>query len=181
MLGIPVEENKPFKGELGLENTVQKLAILTAIGIVDAIIRAHDGAGPSSYPVHEGPEVVLMEGLVVHVGRCCFYTEIWSPVSLLFVRDVVLQIFRRQLELPGTTGRVILGGVGGLYSPYFKIRDDAAILHAGDGISAQLTRQIGVDRKSLPVTASEGSSTKGPSIGSKGNVHLRIRISSAEG
>ena len=39
------------------------------MGVVQAIIRAHDICSPSMHTVSKGPEVELVQGLIINVGR----------------------------------------------------------------------------------------------------------------
>jgi hypothetical protein len=55
--------------ELGLQDTVLSLAVLTGIRAVKSLVRAHERSSASLDSVGERPEVELVQGPVVHVGR----------------------------------------------------------------------------------------------------------------
>jgi len=90
VLGVPVEHDEAVKGELALEDAVHELAVLAAVRVVDAVVGAHDGGDAGADAVHEGPEVVLVQRLVVEVGRGGLDAEIGAAVRLLLVGDEVL-------------------------------------------------------------------------------------------
>jgi hypothetical protein len=83
-----------LESEFGLQKTIQSLAVLTAIGVVDAIVRAHDGGTAGQNSILERPEVQLVHGLVINVGRDCrdIHAVFHSRVSicLLFIQNVML-------------------------------------------------------------------------------------------
>jgi hypothetical protein len=88
---IPVEKHESIKRQLGLENAVHKLAILASVCAVNAVVRAHDRGDTSSDAVDKGPEVVLVQSLVVDVGGNSLDSEVRTSESLLFIGDKMLQ------------------------------------------------------------------------------------------
>lgn len=91
MSSVPVKKHKAIKRQLGLENAIHELAVLTSVCAVDAVVRAHDRSNTSSDAIDKGPEVVLMESLVIDVGGNSLDSEVGASESLLFVGDKVLQ------------------------------------------------------------------------------------------
>jgi hypothetical protein len=69
MLREPVGHDEPLKSELSLQQAVQDLAVGARVGVVHAVIRAHDIGGSGMYAVSKRPEVELMHGLIINVGR----------------------------------------------------------------------------------------------------------------
>ena len=55
--------------QLPLQKPVQRLAVLTGIRGIDAVVGAHDRGHLSFDGVLEGPEIQLVHGAVVEVGR----------------------------------------------------------------------------------------------------------------
>ena len=68
MLRLPITHDKSLEAELGFKNTVHKLGVLAAVGVIDEVVRAHEGADSCADSVSEGPGVELVQGAVVHVG-----------------------------------------------------------------------------------------------------------------
>lgn len=94
VLCIPVQHDEALKGELPLQHPVEEFAVLARVRVVDAVVGAHDGGGARADAVHKGPEVVLMEGLVVHVGGGGLDAKVGTAVGFLFVGDEVLDVVR---------------------------------------------------------------------------------------
>lgn len=92
MLSIPIQHHESFETKLGLENTVHKLAVLAAIGVVDAVVRAHDRCHASFNAVHEWPEVIFVQSLVIYIGRSCLNTKVRASIRFLFVGNEVLHM-----------------------------------------------------------------------------------------
>lgn len=53
-------ERLTLEAELSLEKTVQHLAVLAAIRVVDTLVRAHNGCTTSRDGIIEGPEIQLV-------------------------------------------------------------------------------------------------------------------------
>lgn len=117
MLCLPVTHDKPLEIKLILEEVVHSIGVLAAIGVVDLVVRAHDGTGARPNGIckrpslvnHGGsemgggggedvlPEVELVHGLVIQVGTKALgdVEAISSGLGcltevLLFVCDIVL-------------------------------------------------------------------------------------------
>ena len=90
MSSVPVKKHESIKRQLGLENAIHQLAVLASVCAVDAIVRAHDRGDTSSDAVDKGPEVVLVQSLIIDVGGNCLYPEVRTSEGLLFVGDKVL-------------------------------------------------------------------------------------------
>lgn len=69
VLRAPVAHNETLEAKLRFQDIVQQLRVLTRIRIVGLVVRAHYSADPSAHGVGERPDVKLVEGLVVNVGR----------------------------------------------------------------------------------------------------------------
>lgn len=96
----PITHHKPFKRHLRLQEPVQHLAVLARVGVVDALVRAHDARGAGLDGIVERPEVELVHGLVVDVGGqglvVCEGGELFDLAGrfaggFLFVGDEVLE------------------------------------------------------------------------------------------
>lgn len=68
VLGLPIAHDEALEAVLVLEETVESLGVAAAVGVVDLLVRAHDGANASLNGILEGPSVVLVHELVVDVG-----------------------------------------------------------------------------------------------------------------
>jgi hypothetical protein len=90
MLSVQIQQHKSLEGKLVLEDAVHELAILTAVRIIDAVIRAHNGPDAGLDAIHERPKVVFMEGLVIYIGRLSLDTEVGPTVRFLLIADEVL-------------------------------------------------------------------------------------------
>lgn len=56
-----------LKAQLRLEQPIQRLAILTAVRVIDALIRAHNGRATRKNCILEWPKVKLVHRLVINV------------------------------------------------------------------------------------------------------------------
>lgn len=92
MLRIPVQQHKPFKLELCLQQAIHEPAVLAGVCAVDAVVRTHDGANTSFDAVHERPEVEFVQGLVVDIGRGGFDAKVRSAEGFLLIADEMLHV-----------------------------------------------------------------------------------------
>jgi hypothetical protein len=58
-----------LEAQLSLQQAVERLAVLACIGVVQTVIRAHDIGSTGKDSILERPQVELVNGLVVDVGR----------------------------------------------------------------------------------------------------------------
>lgn len=77
--------------KLAFQKAIDRLAVLTAIRAVDAIVAAHHRSDASVYSVLERPQVHFMHCLIVDVGRAAENVAIADRVA---VRFLFLQVVR---------------------------------------------------------------------------------------
>lgn len=107
MLGTPVGDDPALVAKLSLEKAVQSLAVGGSVRVVNPVVRAHDVGGPGMDRLLEGPVVVvnhcwvedvvtdspeihLVNGLVVNVGRDGLDVAFGVSVGFLLVTNEVL-------------------------------------------------------------------------------------------
>lgn len=90
VLRVPVEHDESLVAQFALENAIHEFAVLAAVRVVDPVVGAHDGRGAGSDAIHKRPEVVLVERLVINIGRNCLHAEIGAAICFLLVGDEVL-------------------------------------------------------------------------------------------
>lgn len=132
--------------EFLLEQSIEDLGVLASIRAVQPVVRAHEARGLGAGRVGERPQVELVDGPVVDVGRDGLVAHVGDGAvrgkhrvshDLLLVPDEVL---RRGLD----TGR----------------------LHAVDRLLHGDSRQVRIRREALPVAARVGGSSEGSGHGS---------------
>jgi hypothetical protein len=95
MLGIPITHDEAFESQLGLQPSVQRLTVLAPVRVIQPIVRAHDGSGTGAHSICKGPEINLVNRLVIDVAaaggnRVVVGVDGRITVQLLLVSDVVL-------------------------------------------------------------------------------------------
>ena len=68
MLCLPVTHDEALEAELRLQNTVQELGVLAAVGVVKLVVGAHERSDSSADCVGKWPRVELVKSAVVQVG-----------------------------------------------------------------------------------------------------------------
>ena len=68
MLCLPVTHDEALEAELRLQNTVQELGVLAAVGVVNLIVGAHERSDSGADCVGKWPNVELVKSAVVQVG-----------------------------------------------------------------------------------------------------------------
>jgi hypothetical protein len=58
-----------LKAQLSLQQSVEELAVLAAVGIVYTVIRTHQISSTGKNSVLEGPQVEFVHGFVIDIGR----------------------------------------------------------------------------------------------------------------
>jgi hypothetical protein len=57
-----------LESQLSLEQSIERLAILACVRIVDPLVRAHHRNTPGMHGILERPKIQFVHGLVVNVG-----------------------------------------------------------------------------------------------------------------
>lgn len=86
---------RTLEAEFSLQQTVQYLTVLTAVGVIQPVIRTHDVRRASKDRVLEWPKVQLMYCLVIEIRRyrldgISFRIRSRVTIDFLFIGDVVL-------------------------------------------------------------------------------------------
>ena len=129
----PITHNVALETKFGLQDSVLGLGVLASIRAVESLVGAHERGGTGLHGVRKGPEVELVHGPVVNVGRERLLNNGvegrvrvvgWVALSLLLVADEML-------------GRCLHAGV----------------LVTHDGLVHADTSEVGVGGETLPVAA----------------------------
>lgn len=121
------------------------------VAVVGLVIRAHDTAGTSTNSISERPDVELVEGDVVDIGRDGV-GDVGTSLSevLLLVEDVVL-----------------------------SASNDTSILDTLDGLGVQNTRKDWVRAEAFPVTSTFGAAAKRTNNGTKHDIDALVAVFAA--
>lgn len=68
MLGIPVRHDETLETKLALQDVVLEVRVLAGLRVVDLVVRAHDGTSTGADSIGKGPQVELVQSLVVNIG-----------------------------------------------------------------------------------------------------------------
>jgi hypothetical protein len=67
MLSLPVRHNESLKSQFALQDIVQELRVLTAVRVVDLVVRTHDRADTCAHSVRKGPHVKFMQRRIIDI------------------------------------------------------------------------------------------------------------------
>ena len=87
---VPVQHDEAVETQLRLEDAVEQLVVGAGVGVVDAVVRAHDGGDAGAHAVHEGPQVQLAQRAVIDVGGLGLNAVVVAAVGLLLIPDEML-------------------------------------------------------------------------------------------
>lgn len=108
---------------------VQQITVLTGLRIIDEIVAAHDGSHTSLDSICKGPNVELVQSLVIDVGRARL-SDVEAVISGLGdLAEVFLLI-----------AHIVFGA-----------RLNTCTLDASDGVGEQLASEIGVRPEAFPI------------------------------
>lgn len=84
-----------LEAKLRFQKTVQSLAVLASVAVIDALVGTHDRSATSKDSILEWPKIQFMHGLIIDVRRDSFRVLSLSvlagvPVRLLLVSNVML-------------------------------------------------------------------------------------------
>jgi hypothetical protein len=65
----PIRHDVSLEAELSLQDAVLGLGVFASVGAVESLVSAHERSCTSLHSIGERPEVKLVKGSVVHVGR----------------------------------------------------------------------------------------------------------------
>jgi len=94
-LGGPIAHDETLETKLTLEKIVLKVTVPASVGVVDLVVRAHDGTSAGADGVSERPQVQLVQSNVINVranGLVDGATGLSAALTemLLLVEDEVL-------------------------------------------------------------------------------------------
>ena len=128
VLSIPIRHDESLEAKLTLQDVVLEVRVLADLGVVDLVVRAHDGSSSSTDGVGERPQVELVQSLVIQVGADGIDEAKVLKVTglaevLLLVHDEVL-------------------GAG----------NDTSVLDTADGVGDGMASQHWIRGETFPVT-----------------------------
>lgn len=106
----PITDGVPLEPQLFAEELGQGVGVFAGVGLVEAVIGAHNGRSPGLDGVSERPEIEFMDSPVVDVGGYGFGP---SAICLVGIR---------------TLGLLLIGDV------MFRTSLDSCVLNAVDGL-----------------------------------------------
>ena len=94
MRSTPITHHISLEAKFTLQKIVLRLAVLAAVGLVQAIVAAHHTGNANLDSLCERPQIQLMHRAVIDVGAHALDSGAigvgrWLSLSLLFVADVV--------------------------------------------------------------------------------------------
>lgn len=124
--------DETLEAKLALEDVVLEIRVLAGLRVVDLVVRAHDGTRAGADGVSKGPQVQLVQSLVVQVGADGIDKAKVSEIAGL--AEMLLLVHNEVL------------GAG----------NDTSILDTANGFSNCYTRENRIGAKALPVTLQDG-------------------------
>lgn len=91
----PITHDISLESQLRLQNPVLSFAVLAGIGVINAVVRAHNRSTSGTKGLSKRPCIDFVNGLVIDVGGDGFGSlalciSAWVAVGLLLIRDVML-------------------------------------------------------------------------------------------
>ena len=117
-----------MEAKLALHDVVLEVRVLADLGVVDLVVRAHDGSSSSTDGVGERPQVELVQSLVVQVGA-----------------DGIDEA--KVLEVTGLAEVLLL-----VHNEVLGACDDTSVLDTADSVGDSMTSQDWVRGETFPVT-----------------------------
>jgi hypothetical protein len=139
---LEVTYDEALETQFFLQDTIQELAVLASVRVVDSLVRAHQGACSFTQSIHEWPSVQLVQCAVIYIGRdsLAFITGA-SPVFLFLSKPV----------LPTSSASVSSQSENTIY---LWCSNHTLFLRASGNEASSNSSKIWIRSKAFPVAAS---------------------------
>jgi hypothetical protein len=168
VLTRPIRDDEALESEFRFEDLVQEVRVLALesvsnassrkltsctydVAVISLVVRAHDTASTGTDSISKGPDVKLVQGDIVDIGRDSI-RDVRTSLSevLLLVEDVML-----------------------------GASNDTSILDTHDGLCVEDTRENGVGTEAFPVATTFGTAAERAHDGTEHDIDTLVAVLAA--